>query len=121
MSVATALKHVFTNHDGTGHKIAHNITTLCNIPLALWLIYTIFTLRNAAFPEVAGYMSQPLNIVAGILFIFCTLKHFALEIEVVFEDYISNIGLRNFIIIAMKIFFLVLGLTATISILKLGL
>ena len=108
------------NH-ATQHKIAHNITTLCNIPLAFWLIYTIFTLRDAGYTQFAEYMAQPFNLVAGILLIICALKHFTLEIEVVFEDYISNLGLRNFVIIAMKLFFLVLGVTATIAMLKLGL
>ncbi|MFK7839822.1 MAG: succinate dehydrogenase, hydrophobic membrane anchor protein [Bdellovibrionales bacterium] len=121
MSFANALKHTFTNHDGTGHKLAHNITTICNIPLAFWFVWSVFTLRNASFADLESYMSQPINLIAGVLFVMCALKHFALEIEVVFEDYISAIPVRQFAIIALKIFFLVLGVTATISLLKLGL
>ena len=109
------------NHEATGHKIAHNITTICNIPLALWFMYAIFTLSNAPYLEFKSFFTQPVNMVAAVLFVFCTLKHFALEIEVVFEDYISNVSVRHFIILAMKLLFLVLGLAAALSILKLGL
>ena len=109
------------NHSATEHKIAHNITTICNIPLVFWLVYTVVTLYDATYAEFAAYMAMPINMIAAILFVVCTLKHFALEIAVVFEDYISNIGLRHFIITAMKIFFLVLGLAAILSILKIAL
>lgn len=109
------------NHSATEHKVAHNITTICNIPLVFWLIYTVITLCDATYAEFTAYFAMPVNTIAAILFVLCTLKHFALEISVVFEDYISNISLRHFIIIAMKLFFLVLGLTAIISILKIAL
>jgi len=115
------VKNLLLNHDGTGHKIAHNITTICNIPLALWFIASVYTLRNADFAGLEAWMSHPINIIAAVLFTYCTLKHFTLEIEVVLEDYISNVSKRNFTIITMKLFALVLGVATTISILKLGL
>ena len=118
---AGLLRAVLLNHDGTGHKVAHNITTLANIPLAIWFIYSVFVLRNAGFDEFSAYMAQPLNIVAAILFVYVSLKHFVLEIEVVFEDYVSTIATRHFCIILMKIFAFVLGVTTIVSILKLGL
>ena len=120
MSVAI-LEKIFLSHDGTGHKIAHNLTTLSNVPLVAWFIYAVFTLRNANYEEVTAFISEPFHLVTAILFVYVSLKHFTLEVEVVFEDYVSNISLRHLIIIAMKIFALVLGLTTTISLLKIGL
>lgn len=114
------LRLILTNHDGTGHKLAHNVTTIANIPLVLWLFYTVFTLRDAGYAEFATHMAHPLNIVAAVLFVIVTLRHFTLELEVVFEDYISKIALRNAVIIGMKIFWFVLGVTTIISILRLG-
>jgi len=105
----------------TAHKVAHNMTTLLNVPLVGWLIYSIFALRNASLEDFTTYMASPINIVASILFVGVALYHFTLEIEVVLEDYIANVPLRNCIIKVMKLFWLVLGLTATISILKIGL
>lgn len=118
---AVILKKLLFNHDGTGHKIAHNITTIANIPLVIWLIYSVFTLRSANYEDFANYMASPVNIVLAVLFVYVTLKHFVLEIEVVFEDYVSNISMRHFYIMSLKIFSFILGLTTIISILKLGL
>jgi succinate dehydrogenase hydrophobic membrane anchor protein len=103
------------------HKVFHNVTTLLNIPLALWFMCSVFSLRSSGLFEFQAWFSQPVNLVVGLLFVMVTLKHFVLEIEVVLEDYISNTSLRNFSIIAIKIFAFVLGLTAILSLLKLGL
>ncbi len=105
----------------TDHKVEHNITTLANIPLVIWLIVSVLTLAGSTYDEFAIWISHPVNIVAAILFVYTTLRHFTLEIEVVFEDYIANICLRKSIIMAMKLFFILLGLTSIISVLKIGL
>ncbi len=75
----------------TDHKTAHNLTTLVNIPLVIWLIVTVFTVGKGPYTDLIAWMSHPVNIIAGILFVVVTLKHFVLELEVVFEDYIANI------------------------------
>lgn len=105
----------------TDHKTAHNVTTIANIPLVLWLICSIFSLAGAGYDEFILWMSHPVNIVAAILFVILTLKHFTLELEVVFEDYISHICLRRFVIFIMKSFWFILAVAAIISILKIAL
>ncbi|HPD82911.1 MAG: succinate dehydrogenase, hydrophobic membrane anchor protein [Alphaproteobacteria bacterium] len=113
-------KGLGSSHHGTGHKIAHNITTLTNIPLVAWVIYSVCSLRDATYEEFTTYMSHPVSIVVAILFVVSTLKHFALELQVVYEDYISCKCLRMMKIIGMKILFLVLGLATIVSILKIA-
>lgn len=108
-------------HHGTMHKLMHDITTIVNIPLVAWVIYSIFSLRNASYDEFVTWMSTPFSMVMAVLFIMVSLKHFALELQVVFEDYISCRWFRMMKIIGMKLFFLVLGVTAIISILKVAL
>ncbi len=105
----------------TDHKTEHNVTTIANIPLVAWLICSIFTLAGAGYDEFTLWMSHPVNIVAAILFVILTLRHFALELEVVFEDYISCVCVRRFVIFSMKSFWFVLAITAIVSILKLAL
>jgi succinate dehydrogenase hydrophobic membrane anchor protein len=107
--------------NATDHKITHNLTTLANIPLVAWLICTVLAVGGAGYEGLANWMQHPVNIVAAILFVVVTLKHFTLEIEVVLEDYISRVGLRNTIIYTLKGFWLVLSVTAIISILKIAL
>ena len=108
-------------HHGAMHKLAHDITTLLNIPLVAWVMYSIFSLRNASYGEFVAWMSNPISIVMAILFVVVTLKHFALELQVVMEDYIASKGLRMVKIVGMKLFFFALGVTTIISILKVAL
>ncbi len=107
-------------HHGAMHNLAHDITTLVNIPLVAWVIYSIVSLRSASYSEVIAWMSHPVSIVAAILFVMVALKHFALELQVVFEDYISCKCLRMIKVVGMKLFFIALGVTTIISILKIA-
>lgn len=107
-------------HHGTEHKILHNITTLLNIPLVAWVIYSVFSLRAATYEEFTTWMSHPVSIVVSVLFVIVALKHFALELQVVYEDYIPNKSFRMFKVVGMKIIFVALGVTAIISILKIA-
>lgn len=105
----------------TAHKVAHNITTIANIPLVAWVICSVFALAGTGYEGFVSWMEHPVNMIAAILFVAVTLKHFSLEIEVVVEDYVSKICVRKAIILMLKAFWLVLGLTAIISILKIAL
>ena len=113
-------KGLGSSHHGTGHKIAHNITTVTNIPLVAWVMYSIFSLRDANYEEFMAWISHPVSILVAVLFVISTLKHFALELQVVYEDYISCTCLRRLKIIGMKLLFLAIGIAAIISIMKLA-
>lgn len=107
-------------HDGTHHKFLHSITTLTNIPLVAWIMYSVYSLRNATYEEFTTWMSHPVSIVLSVLFVISTLKHFALELQIVYEDYISCKCLRMIKVVGMKLLFIVLGVTTIISILKIA-
>lgn len=109
-----------SSHYGTEHKLKHSITTLLNIPVVAWLMYTVFSLRDADYAEFTAVMAHPVNIIFGIALVVITLKHFALELQVVYEDYISCKCLRMIKVIGMKILFLVLGSAVIVSILKIA-
>jgi succinate dehydrogenase / fumarate reductase membrane anchor subunit len=107
-------------HHGTEHKLLHNITTLLNIPLVAWVMYSVYSLRNANYEQFTAWMAHPFSIVVFILFVVVALKHFALELQVVYEDYVSNRAFRMIKVVGMKIFFVALGITTIVSILKIA-
>lgn len=109
-----------SSHHGTSHKMLHTLTTLTNIPLVVWVMYSVYSLKSATYVEFTTWMSHPFSIIVSILFVLSTLKHFALELQVVYEDYISCKCLRMIKLVGMKILFLVLGITTIISILKIA-
>lgn len=108
------------NPHATAHKVAHNITTLANIVLVGWLFCSIYALSGSTYEEFSAWMANPVNIVAAILFVIVTLRHFSLELQVVMEDYISCVWFRHLKIHGMNIVFLILGIATIVSILKIA-
>lgn len=107
-------------HHGTEHKLAHNITTLTNIPLVAWVMYSVYSLRAASYEEFLAWMAHPVSVLVAVLFVISTLRHFALELQVVYEDYISCKCLRMIKVVGMKLVFFILGTATIISILKIA-
>lgn len=114
-------KGLGSSHHGTHHMIAHNITTLTNIPLVLWVMYSVITLRGASYDDIMPWVANPISVVLIILFVISVFKHFALELQVVFEDYVSCKVARMIIVVGMKLFFFVLGLSTILATLKVAL
>lgn len=113
-------KGLGSSHHGTHHMIAHNITTLTNIPLVLWVMYSVVTMRGASYEEFLAWLLNPISVILLILFVVSVFKHFALELQIVFEDYVSCKCARMMIVVGMKLFFFVLGLTTIFAALKIA-
>jgi len=111
-------KGLGSSHHGTDHVLMHHITTLLNIPLVAWIVYSVVSLRDASYGEFLAWLMSPLNIIALVLFIIIALKHFSLELQVLYEDYISNKAFRMIKVIGMKLCFFALGLTSIFAALK---
>jgi len=114
-------KNFLTVHHGTHHKKMHGYTTLATIPLALWAMYSMFMLRDATYGEFVAWFQTPLNAVIAMFFVCITFKHFALELQVVFEDYISDVPKRNAVIIFTKLLFALISVVTMASLAKLAL
>lgn len=114
-------KGLGSSHHGTNHMIAHNITTLTNIPLVLWVMYSVVSLRAASYEDIMAWVANPISVVLIILFVISVFKHFALELQIVFEDYVSCKVSRMIIVVGMKLFFFVLGLSTILATLKVAL
>ena len=107
--------------EGAEHWMAQRITAIANIPLVLWLVYSIISLIGATHAEFTAWLSQPINAILMILFIISTFYHAKLGSQVVVEDYIHNEGFKFFKLIGQKLFFLGLGIACIFSILKIAL
>ena len=114
-------KGLGSSHHGTHHMIAHNITTLTNIPLVLWVMYSVISLRGGSYDDLMAWVGSPITVLLLILFVISVFKHFALELQVVFEDYVSCKCARMIIVVGMKLFFFVLGLGTILTVLKVAL
>lgn len=108
-------------HTGTHHWLMQRVTALANLPLVLWMVYSIFHLQGASYQEFTVWLSQPLNAVLAVLFIISTFYHAVLGSQVVVEDYVSCRWFRMSKLIGMKLFFIALAVACIFSILKVAL
>lgn len=103
---------------GAHHWIAQRISAIALFPLGLWFIYSFIILVAAPYEYVRQWLTSPWTTACSILFIFCMLYHGYLGLKVILEDYIPQAFGRWVLIIMTKLFSAIMGVLATISILK---
>lgn len=107
--------------EGADHWLGQRITAIANIPLVLWFVYSIITLKGASYAEFTGWLSHPINAILMILLILSVFYHARLGSQVITEDYIHNEGFKFFKLIGQKLFFYAAGVACIFSILKIAL
>ena len=110
-----------TAKEGVHHWWMQRLTAIALIPLTLWFIISIATLNNASYAETVNWLSIPLVSIFMILLVSATLYHALLGVQVVVEDYIHKEGFKFLLLIGLKFIFLVLGVVAIFSLLKIAL
>lgn len=106
--------------EGAHHWWMQRLTAIGLIPLTLWFVASVASLAGAGHAETAEWLGAPLVAITMVLLIVATLYHAALGIQVVVEDYIHHEGWKFAWLIAVKLVFFVLGVTAIFSVLKLA-
>ena len=74
-----------------------------NIPLIIWFIISIISLRDYSFNENINWLKQPINCILITLMLTSVFYHSSLGLQVVIEDYIHDIKIRKFLILSSKI------------------
>ena len=107
--------------EGVHHWWMQRLTAIALVPLILWFVASLAGLAGAGHTETVEWLGSPLVAIAMILMVVATLYHAALGVQVVIEDYVHHEGLKFFWLIAAKFIFLVFGIAAVFSLLKLAL
>ena len=110
-----------TAKEGVHHWWMQRLTAIALIPLTLWFIISIASLNSASYAETVNWLSTPLVSIFMILLVSSTLYHALLGVQVVVEDYIHHEGVKFLLLISLKFIFLVLGVMAVFSLLKIAL
>jgi succinate dehydrogenase / fumarate reductase membrane anchor subunit len=104
---------------GVEHWWVERITAAALVPLTLWFVISILSMLGADQPMVALWVSHPLNAALLLALILMTFHHAQLGLQVVYEDYIHAPALRTASILATKAAALLLGLMASLAVIKL--
>ena len=112
---------VGAGHSGVEHWRVERITSIALVPLTLWFIYAMLHLVGAPQEAVAAWAAHPVNTTLLLVLVAITFHHMHLGLQVVCEDYVSNKWQMSMMILAAKGASLVLGLMASVAVLKLAL
>ena len=112
---------VGAGHSGVEHWRIERITSIALVPLTLWFIYAMLHLVGVPQEAVAAWASNPVNAVLLLVLVVMTFHHMHLGLQVVCEDYVSNKWQMTMMILGAKSAALLLGLMASIAVLKLAL
>ncbi len=112
---------VGAGHSGVEHWRIERITSIALVPLTLWFIYAMLHLVGLPQSAVAAWAGNPVNTVLLLVLIVMTFHHMHLGLQVVCEDYVSNKWQMTLMILGAKSAALLLGLMASVAVLKLAL
>ncbi len=104
--------------DGFHHWWAQRLTAVALVPLTLWFIYSLVAVTGAEYSMVIAWLSQPINAVLTLLFLFSLYYHASLGLQVVIEDYIESEWQKIVCLILVKFLVCLAGLSAAIAVLK---
>lgn len=115
-------KGMGTTHHGHAHWMAQKITAIANLPLVLWLVWSIVSLygQGASYELFTAWVAQPLHAILLIALFVSVYYHAALGFQVVVEDYVSCIASRKVMLIASKLGFTLLAIVCIFSVLKIA-
>lgn len=105
---------------GTGHWINQRLTAIANVPLVLWLIWSVTQNDFSDYTLFTLWIAQPVNAVLVILFILSAFYHAVLGTQVVVEDYVHHEGLKISKLVAHRLIFTALAVACLFSVLKLA-
>jgi succinate dehydrogenase / fumarate reductase, membrane anchor subunit len=108
-------------HSGVHHWYAERITSIALVPLTLWFIFAVLRLVGAPQEAVVDWAGRPVNATLLLALIAITFHHMQLGLQVVYEDYINAKWLMNIAILGTKAAALLLGLLASVAVLKMAL
>ncbi len=108
-------------HFGVEHWLRQRLSAFALIPLSIWMLCALLSLRGTDYAGVVAWMQDPLHAVLSLLFITLSFWHARLGLQVVVEDYIHAEGVKIVTLWSITLALLGLGVACVFAILKVSL
>ena len=106
--------------EGTGDFWRIRVTSIALVPLSMFVIGWLLSLRGAGFAEVRASLANPLIALAVGLFVIISLDHMRLGMKEIIEDYAHHEGYRLALMILNTFFCVLIGVASVFALLKLS-
>jgi succinate dehydrogenase / fumarate reductase membrane anchor subunit len=121
--MATALKRVRglgAARSGTETFWRQRLTAVANIPLVLFLIYTIVTHVGVPYDEVRAYIAKPIVAILLLALVINAAIHMRIGLKEIIEDYVHGAGKVPMLLLA-TLFAAGVALASAFAIMKISL
>jgi succinate dehydrogenase / fumarate reductase membrane anchor subunit len=106
--------------EGTGHFWRVRLSSIALIPLSLFTIGWVLSLKGAGFAEVQASLSQPLVALVVALFLVVSLDHMRLGMKDIIEDYAHGEGGKIALFVLNTFFSIAIGVVSLFALAKLA-
>lgn len=96
-------KNEINFHSGLGHWKLQRFSAIINIPLILWFVFSVISLSGFDYSTNMEWMKEPINGVLVVTMLLSVFYHSSLGLQVVIEDYVSELKTRAILIKLTKI------------------
>ncbi len=108
-------------HRGTETFWRQRLTAVANVPLVLFLIWSIVTHIGADYATVKAYLAQPLVAAAMLALVISAAIHMRIGLKEIIEDYVHGEGAKIAAVILATFFAVGVGLASALAIVKISL
>ncbi|MET0667684.1 MAG: succinate dehydrogenase, hydrophobic membrane anchor protein [Methyloceanibacter sp.] len=106
---------------GTETFWRQRLTAVANLPLVLFLIWSIVTHIGADYATVKAYLAQPLVAAAMLALVISAAIHMRIGLKEIIEDYVLGEGAKVAAVILATFFAVGVGLASALAIVKISL
>ena len=107
-------------HGGTETFWRQRLTAIANIPLVLFLIWSIVTHIGADCDQVHAYLAQPIVALLLLALVISAAIHMRIGLKEIIEDYVHG-GAKMVAIVLATFFAAGIGLACVVALLKISL
>ena len=111
-------KNFVSLNPGLSHWKLQRLSAILIIPLIVWFLFSIMVNMSSQYKEAIEWVVNPINSILLIILLAGIFYHSSMGIQVVFEDYVSNINLRKRLIIISNLLIVFLAIISIISVLN---
>jgi succinate dehydrogenase / fumarate reductase membrane anchor subunit len=124
MSLRSPLGYVLGHgsaREGVHHWWHLRTTSAALAVLGIWFVFAVLTLPDLSRASVVAWLGRPFSAVLMLLFVFVTVWHSLLGVQVVVEDYVRGKGARVLVLVLLRFVHVLAGAAALFAVLKLAL
>lgn len=104
--------------EGTGHFWRVRLSSIALVPLSLFAVGWVLSLRGAGYAEVHASLANPFIALVMAAFLLASLDHMRLGMKEIIEDYAHAEGSKLALLVLNTFFTLAVGIAVILALLK---